>query len=380
MQEHSLMDPDQGIPLFYPHVPAKAVEYVSETLSGRWIGQGPKVDRFEKQFNEQVIGRGWSVAVNSGTAALHLAYILAGVEEGSEVLCPLFTCTATNLPILYQKAKPVFVDVAANSLNMDLSALENKISEKTVAICAVDYGGLPNDYVVLRRICDKYKLKLILDCAHAVDTLFDGKHVTCYADYVTYSFQAIKTLTTGDGGMLIVASQEDYDTARRLRWFGIERSKKQKGIWENNISELGYKYQMSDITASIGLASLEELDNIKQTRRKIYETYIAQLDEFADNLLEKPNSQTDFTPWLATINTHGNRVGLMNHLRKMHIETAQTHYRNDIYSIFSDYIDGPYPNMDKIENDYLVLPSHTKLSISAVERICNEIKAYLRTN
>ena len=154
MQEHSLMDPDQGIPLFYPHVPAKAVEYVSETLSGRWIGQGPKVDRFEKQFDEQVIGRGWSVAVNSGTAALHLAYILAGVEEGSEVLCPLFTCTATNLPILYQKAKPVFVDVAANSLNMDLSALEDKISEKTVAICAVDYGGLPNDYAVLIRICN----------------------------------------------------------------------------------------------------------------------------------------------------------------------------------------------------------------------------------
>jgi len=380
MKEYSLMNPDVGITLFYPHIPTKAADYVAQTLATRWIGQGPKVDEFEEKFSAQVLQSGRSVAVNSGTSALHLAYILSGVKKNSEVLCPVFTCTATNIPILYQNAKPVFLDIADRSFNIDLSTIESKITSKTAAITVVDYGGLPNDYLFLRQLCDKHSLKLIVDCAHSVDTRFDGKHVSSYADYVIYSFQAIKTITTGDGGMLIVKSNEDYEKARRIRWFGIDRTQKQKGIWDNDISEIGYKYQMTDIAASIGLAALEELETIKSTRRQIYKTYMTELEEFSDNLMEAPTKRTDFTPWLVTLNTRGRRIGLMDCLRENNIESAQVHYRNDIYSLFSKYVNGPYPNMDRIEDDYLVLPAHTKVSIQDVEKICGVVKSYLRTD
>jgi perosamine synthetase len=377
MNEFPIMDPKQGITLFYPHIPAKAKHYVNDVLSSRWIGQGPKVDLFEKKFSDSFVQSGHCVALNSGTSALHLAYILSGAGPNTEIICPVFTCTATNIPILYQEATPVFVDISEGSLNMNLSEIEKFINSRTVAISVVDYGGLPNNYKVLREICDRYKLKLIVDCAHALDTKFDGNHVTTFADYVIYSFQAIKTMTTGDGGLLVVRSEKSYEKALRLRWFGIDRSEKQKGVWDNDIMEIGYKYQMTDITAAIGLASLEEIDEVLLKRRMLYETYLEELGKLSEFLLEKPLQTTSFTPWLVTLNTNGLREGLMKYLRNSNIESGQVHYRNDRYSIFKKFAKGPYINMDKIEDDYLVLPLHTKLSVKDVKKICFTVNEYL---
>ena len=377
MKEFPLLDPNEGIPILYPHVPSNGAKYIAEVLSTRWIGQGPKVDEFEEKFKETIIENGYAIAVNSGTSALHLAYILAGITEGAEVICPVFTCTATNIPILYEKGVPVFTDISKSSLNIDLDQIETLITSRTLAVCVVDYGGLPNNYVRLREICDKHRLKLIIDCAHAVDTYRNGHHVTHFADYVIYSFQAIKTLTTGDGGMLIVKNERDYEKAKRLRWFGIDRAAKQKGIWINDVTEIGYKYQMTDITAALGLAALEESTEIFNKRRNLYQFYKNSLEELEECLLEKPEEGTDFTPWLVTINTKGRRRELMKHLREKNIESAQIHYRNDRYSIFRNYTKGAFPNMDRIEDDYLVLPFHTKLTFLDVKKICNEVKKIL---
>ncbi len=378
MKEFPLLDPKEGIPILYPHVPSNGAKYIAEVLSSRWIGQGPKVDEFEEKFKESIIENGYTIAVNSGTSALHLAYILAGISEGSEIICPVFTCTATNIPILYEKGIPIFTDISKSSLNIDLDQIENLITSRTLALCVVDYGGLPNNYVRLREICDRHRLKLIIDCAHAVDTYRNGHHVTHFADYVVYSFQAIKTITTGDGGMLIVKNKSDYEKGKRLRWFGIDRAEKQKGIWKNDVSEIGYKYQMTDIAAALGIAALEESTEIFNKRRKLYQLYQNFLEEFEEGLLEKPERGTDFTPWLVTINTKGRRLDLMKHLREKNIESAQIHYRNDRYSIFRNYAKGAFPNMDRIEDDYLVLPFHTKLTSLDVRRICDEVKKVLR--
>lgn len=380
MNEFPLLKEEEGIPLFYPHIPKNASQYVTEVLSTRWIGQGPKVEEFEYKFSKMFHLEDRCVSVNSGTAALHLAYLLSGVSLNSEVLCPVFTCTATNLPILHQQAIPRFVDVGPDSLNINIQGLEDRITDRTVAISVVDYGGLPNDYVALRDLCDKYNLKLIADCAHSVDGRFNGRPVADYADYVVYSFQAIKTMTTGDGGILVVSNREDYDKARRLRWFGIDRDKKQKGNWENDLLEVGYKYHMNDIAAAIGIASLEELSDSLIMRKNLYTAYIKELEEFSIDIFENKSNSTDieFTPWLITLNTHGRREALMHHLRSKGIESAQVHYRNDQYSVFKPFVDRSFPNMDKIANEYLVLPLHTKMSVTDVEAICYEVKSFLR--
>ncbi len=372
MSEYALMNEKKGIPLFKPYVPKKAIEFVSDTLNSRWIGEGPKVKEFEIKFQKFLKSNFQCVAVNSGTAALHLAYILAGIKKGDEVICPLFTCTATNLPILYQGAKPVFCDIAKHSLNINVEDIESLITKNTKAISVVDYGGLPNEYEEIRKICDKYELKLISDCAHSVDGEYKKKPIHEWADFTIYSFQAIKTLTTGDGGILVCRNELNAKLAKKIRWFGIDREKKQSGIWENDVTNLGYKYHMNDIAASIGLASLLEIDLILSKRMKLFERYINNLSSIKEYIYEYPKIDRKFTPWLITLNCKSKRHIIMKYLRNNGIESAQVHYRNDRYSIFN-VVNHHFPNMSKIENSYLVLPLHMGLTINDVDYISKKV-------
>ena len=360
--------------LFHPFVPEEAAQKVAEVLSTRWIGQGPLVDKFEAEFEDK-IGVGKSLAVGSGTDALHLAYLLAGVGPGDEVICPVFTCTATNLPLLYIGATPVFADVDPKTMNINPSSIRELITEKTKAIVTVDYGGLPCDYAEINEIAREFGLKVIDDAAHAIGAEYRGTLIGAVADFTTYSFQAIKHITTGDGGMLHVKDPELAEKGRRLRWFGIDRKAKFSGIWANDITEIGYKYQMTDIGAAMGLAGLAHLSKVLSHRRELLKAYEEGLKDVQGLYNVGSESQTDrlHSAWLHTILIE-EREGLQKKLISHGVESGQVHYRNDMYSIFGkrrEYLQ----NMDAIESRYLVLPLHMKVSIKDVEKICGIIKA-----
>lgn len=358
------------IVLFHPHVPFNATEFVSQVLKTRWIGQGPMVDKFEDAFKEKLEQKGPCVAVGSGTDALHLAYLLAGIKSGDEVLCPLFTCTATNIPLLYIGAKPVFVDVDPFTMNVSVPDMRRKISEKTKAIIVVHYGGLPCDMDAIGLLAKEYGIPVIEDAAHALGASYYGQKVGNISDFTMYSFQAIKHLTTGDGGMLTFKDEELLKKAKRLRWFGIDREDKQKGIWENDIKEIGYKYQMTDISAAIGMAGLLEFDDALAYRRTLYGRYVQKLQGVVRIVNDfNPNKRT--AAWLMTILVE-NRSDLQRKLKEHKIESGQAHYRNDRYSIFPK---GDFPGMDSIDENYLVLPLHTKMSVEDVDRVCEVIRS-----
>jgi len=373
MNEFPLLSADEGVPLFYPHVPEGAIDEVSDTLSGRWIGQGPKVDKFEKLFKEKFLGDHEALAVGSGTDALHLAYLLAGVKQDDEVIVPVFTCTATNLPLLYIGAKPVFADIDPITMNISIEDVEKKINSKTKAISCVDYGGVPCDYENLNKLCKKHNLKLISDAAHAIGSKYKGKFSAQHADFTIFSFQAIKTLTTGDGGLLAIKEQNKLEEGKRLRWFGIDRTAKQGGHWENDITEIGFKYQMNDISAAIGIAGMKGIDKIIEYRNYLFSLYEKYLDDEHATLIGKSKDPDYYnSAWLATIYVNKDRSGLMKKLRDNNIESAQVHYRNDRYSVFGGRVDG-LPNMDEYEDRYIVLPLHTKMSPDHVKKICKII-------
>lgn len=360
--------------LFHPFVPKEAAERVAEVLSTRWIGQGPLVDKFESEFEESV-GIGKSLAVGSGTDALHLAYLLAGVEPGDEVICPVFTCTATNLPLLYIGATPVFADIDPKTMNISPSSIRELITEKTKAIVTVDYGGLPCDYAEINEIAREFGLKVIDDAAHAIGAEYRGISIGAVADFTTYSFQAIKHITTGDGGLLHVRDPELAEKGRRLRWFGIDRKAKFSGIWANDITEIGYKYQMTDIGAAMGIAGLAHLPLVLSHRRELLKAYEEGLKNVQGLYNVGSDSQNDrlHSAWLHTI-LIDDREGLQKKLASHGVESGQVHYRNDMYSIFGKrrkYLQ----NMDTIESRYLVLPLHMKVGIKEVEKICGIIKA-----
>ena len=251
-----------SVPLFYPHIPKSSIKSLKKVLAGRWIGQGPLVDIFEKQFQKKFTINLPCIAVGSGTDALHLAYLLAEIKKNDEVICPLFTCTATNIPLLYIGAKIKFADVDPDTLNISIDHVKKLITKKTKAIVFVNYGGLPCDLKELNSIAKKNNIKLIQDAAQSLGSTYNDKPITEYSDFTIFSFQAIKHISSGDGGLLCLKNKKLIKKAYRMRWFGIDRLKKQGGTWENDIKEIGYKYQMTDLGASILIESLKEFKKI----------------------------------------------------------------------------------------------------------------------
>ena len=368
-----LVSKNKTVSLFYPHIPKNAKKAVSKVLSGRWLGQGPLVDKFEKIFSKKFCSNLPVVAVGAGTDALHLSYILSDIKKDDEVICPVFTCTATNIPLLYIGAKIKFADIDPKTLNISVEHVEKLITKKTKAIVFVNYGGLICNLKKLNYLAKKYKILLIQDAAQSLGAKYNGKSITKYADFTVFSFQAIKHITSGDGGALCIKNKRLINKARRIRWFGISREKKQLGIWDNDITEVGYKYTMTDLSAALGLAALEELDYIIEKRRELYKRYCENLRDFSDvTIVDDFNSNKTHACWLFTILVN-NRKSLQKKLRELGIESGQTHFRNDRYSVFNDKIE--YPNMDEIDDKYLILPLHTHLNLDQIDYICESIKS-----
>jgi perosamine synthetase len=373
INEMPVMNEDEGIVLFYPNIPAAAIKAVTEVLQGRWIGQGPRVAQFEKEFGESFAGGGAAVAVGSGTDALHLAYILAGLKEGDEVITPVFTCTATTIPFLYMGVKFRFADIDPQTLNINVQHVRELVNEKTKAIVCVHYGGLPCDMDELHAIAREYNIPVIEDAAHALGATYKGKKIGEISDFTIYSFQAVKPITTGDGGMLVIRDAALKAKAERIRWFGIDRSNKQKGIWENDIWEVGYKYQMTDISAAMGLAGLHEFDQTLVHRQKLFEIYRNGLKGANGiRLIGSEFKDRTHSAWLCTAIV-GDRLAFMKYLRENKIESGQVHYRNDRYSILGGRRND-LPNMDAVEDNYIVLPLNSHMTEAQVEYICDVIK------
>ena len=377
-KELSIMSDKKGTVLFYPYIPKKSLKILKKTLSTRWIGQGPMVDKFEKKFSDIFLGGKECVSTGSGTDALHLAYLLAGIKKNDEVITPVFTCTATNIPLLYIGAKIKFADVDPKTMNICIASLKKLISKKTKAIVCVHYGGIPCDMSEIRKLAKKYKVKVIEDAAQALGAEYNNKKIGDISDFTTFSFQAIKHITTGDGGMLCIKDSKLVDVAKRMRWFGIDRKKKQLGIWKNDVKEIGYKYQLTDLGASIGYQGLLDFKKILSHRIKINEIYLKNLSKNPNIIcIHDHDRKKKSAAWLFTILTK-KKDYLQKKLREKNIETNQVHFRNDKYSIFKKFTKNQnYKNMDKIEDQYLVLPIHTKVSVKDAEYICKLINSYI---
>lgn len=364
----------ENIVLFHPHVPSNAKKYINETLDSRWIGQGPKVKKFEELFSKKFCDGNESVAVGSGTDAMHLAYKLLDIKEGDEVIVPVFTCTATNIPLLYERAKIVFADVQQDTLNISVEHVKQLINEKTKAVVCVHYGGLPCDMDELKNITKQYNIPIVEDAAHALGASYKGQPVGALSDFTMFSFQAIKHITTGDGGMLSIKDSDLRSKAERIRWFGIDRTAKQQGHWDNDITELGYKYQMTDIAAAMGLAALEEFDATIKLRKELLEQYRNELKDINGiKCVGTEYVDREHAAWLCTVLVE-NRMDLQRKLYENHVESNQVHYRNDRYTIFGGRRND-LPNMDLLEDHYLVLPLHTHMNTEDVSQVCDIIKS-----
>jgi len=372
---------NKEIPLFKPYLPEEAKDAARRQLDEQFIGQGPKVDEFEKLFQERISHDHKAIAVNSGTSALHLAYILAGIKDGDEVVGPVFSCSASYAGLLYQRAKVVFADINKDNLDINPDHVEELFKQRgsrIKAIVGVDYGGYPCDYDRLNSIAEKWNVPIIEDAAQSIGATYKGRNVGEIEPFTAYSFQAIKSLTTTDGGMLTIKDASLEEKAKRIRWFGIDRQAKFEERWKKDIWEVGYKYQMTDVEAVMGMEGLKQIDKVLNHSEELFRTYVNGLEgvsgirvmnkEVLDN-----KDGTKPTYWLCTVEVD-KKEDFKRKLKENLIDTNETHFRCDRYSVYGGRVYN-CPNMDYLEERYLLLPMHQHVQLEDVDRICNVIKS-----
>lgn len=358
----------ENIPLFKVYMNPNAKIEVGKVLDSGYIGQGPKVEEFEKNLSNY-FNNDYLLTVNSGTSALHLALHLLkqksgkwpGLNEDDEVLATALTCTASNWPILANNLKIKWVDIDSTTLNMDLDDLERKLSPKTKAIMLVHWGGYPNNLDRVRKIQEKclslygFKPAVIEDGAHSFGTKYNGKLLGNHGNIVMYSLQAIKHITSVDGGILIVPHLELYNRGKLIRWYGIDRNTNKKDFrCEADIAEWGFKFHMNDVNATVGIENLKDADTIikrHQDNAKFYDKNLINIPGLT-TLTRHEGHESAF--WIYSMLVE-NRDGFYDKMKECGIMVSQVHERNDKHSAVADYI-SPLPTLDRTIGKVVSIP------------------------
>ncbi|HAV94014.1 MAG TPA: DegT/DnrJ/EryC1/StrS aminotransferase [Proteobacteria bacterium] len=363
------------IGMFQPHVSEEAIARVEQVLRSGWIGEGPVVKEFEQEIGK-LLHSPYSVSVNSGTSALHLALRVAGVQAGDEVITTAQTMLATSLSIMYTGAKPVYADVQPLTGNICPQDIRKRISPKTKAILAVDWAGYPCDYDEILEVAQDANLVVVEDAAHSLGATYKERPIGSVCPYTCFSFQAIKNLTTGDGGLVCLSNELDYRTAVRLRWYGIDRERRRDSIlgepiW--NVEEVGYKYHMNDIAAAIGLGNLLHLQDTMLSRRKIVEKYRDSLKSVPGITLFKRQKDRQSGDWLFSVHVE-RRENFCRMMRERGIPVSVVHLRIDSNDVCGGTRED-LPHLTDFTKTHVSLPLHPFLEDQDVEKIIKAVQS-----
>lgn len=358
------------IPVYQPELSGNEKKYVNECLDTNWISsKGKFVNLFEKNF-ASYIGVEHAIGVSNGTVALHLALLALGIDKDDEVIVPTFTYIASVNAIHYTGATPVFVDSLCDNWQIDPDDIEDKITDKTKAIMVVHLYGHPCDMKRVMNIARKYNLFVIEDCAEAFGSKFEGKHVGTFGDIAAFSFYGNKTITCGEGGMVVTNDETLYNRAQHLKGQGLAQYRQ---YWHDII---GYNYRMTNICAAIGLAQLEQADNFLARKRQVanwYKKYLKNLPvEF-----HKEDRNVIHSFWMCSVLVPkpSQRDLLRKKLAEAGIETRPLFYPVHTMPMYSSKY-RKHPVAEDLGWRGMNLPSYPGLKEDDIKYICDVIKNF----
>jgi perosamine synthetase len=359
------------IPVYQPSLLGNEKKYVNECIDSTWISsKGKFVSQFETAF-ANYIGVRHATTVSNGTVAIHLALLALGIGKDDEVIVPTLTYIASVNAIAYTEATPVFVDSLQDSWQIDPADVEKKITSKTKAVMAVHLYGHPCDMDLLVKICKKYNLFLIEDCAEAIGTMFNGKHVGTFGDISTFSFFGNKTITTGEGGMVVTNDKTLHDRSVHFKGQGLA---KHREYWHDVI---GYNYRMTNICAAIGLAQLENIEQVLVNKKRVAVTYRSLLSNTPIVFHDEIGENVYHSYWMCSILTSDakERDALREHLENSGIETRPLFYPVHTMPMYSNQYHR-HPIAENIGWRGINLPSYPELKQEQIEYICNIINEF----
>lgn len=359
------------VAFFNTYIGRKAKERIGKVFDKGWLNEGEQVKRFEQKL-ETLLDLPNVLTTNSCSSALLLCLMDIDVLD-CEVILPSQTFIATGLAILMAGGIPVFVDIDPNTGNLCYKDLKNKISKKTKAIIPVHWAGNPCDLDLIDAIAKENNLKVIQDAAHALGATFDSKAIAHFCDYTCYSFQAIKHLTTGDGGAICTPSFSS--SLKKMKWFGIDKGNIKRDECGGRIPDvdiLGFKFHMNDIAAAIGLANLLGYRTRLKRRQQISSIYQNEFEGVKGiHLLNIPSKATSAN-WMFTFRVD-NRQALCDKLKQSNIPFSTVDYGIHKNPVFKSK-DKVLPGQELFDNTQLSLPNHENISFELVDKIVNVIK------
>lgn len=382
------------IPYSHQCIDSGDIREVVKALKSDWLTQGPKIKEFEDSLCKYA-GAKYAVVVSSGTAALHLACLAAGIKKGNEVITSPVTFVASANAVLYCGAKPVFADVQSDTININPLEISKKITKRTKALIPVHFTGHPCELSEIKAIAKKNKLLIIEDATHALGAEYKGAKIgSCkYSDMVVFSFHPVKSITAGEGGAVLTNNRNFYEKLLMLRNHGITKDKKifnnskilidGAGEWYYEMQDLGFNYRITDFQCALGISQLKKIDSFIKQRRQIGQIYNGELSKLNDIVLpvEKNNVKSSYHLYAIRLRNPKIRKRVYEQLRKEKIFT-QVHYipvhLQPYYRKMFGYEENSYPVAENYYNRALSLPIYPGMTKREIEHVIDKITAALR--
>ena len=378
-------DKEKYIVFGAPMIEESEIEEMVKTLRSGWLGTGPKTAEFEKMMCE-LTGAKYALAVNSCTAALHLSLLASGIGEGDEVITTPMTFCATANAIIHSGAKPVFVDVNLKTMNIDENKIEKAITKKTKAILPVHLAGRPCEMDKIMAIAKKHNLIVIEDAAHAIGAEYKGKKIGNIANLTCFSFYVTKNITTGEGGMVLTNNKVFADKIKILALHGMSKDAWKRfsddGYKHYEVIYPGFKYNLTDIAASLGIHQLKRIEKYGKMREQIWDFYDKELKDLSLTLPAPGTPNTKHVRHLYTILVDKEKCGISRDqfMQELHLRGVGTgvHYNPvHLHKYYRDtygYKEGDYPNAEYIGARTVSLPLSAKLTMTDAKKVVEAIK------
>jgi dTDP-4-amino-4,6-dideoxygalactose transaminase len=379
---------DTFLPFGAPRIEQPEIDEVVASLKSGWLGTGPKVHKFEEMFRDYK-GVNFAMALNSCTASLHLSMLTIGLQPGDEVIVPTMTFASTANAVIHAGGKPVLVDCDRETMNVTAEEIEKKISEKTKAIIPVHFAGRPCEMDEIMDLTNKYGLKVIEDCAHVIEGEYKGRKSGTFGDIGCFSFYVTKNIITGEGGMAITNNEEYANKIKVLGLHGMSKDAwkrfSDEGYKHYQVVYAGFKYNMMDIQAALGIHQLPRIDEYRKRREKVWNMYN---DEFKDLPLFLPAEIPDYIKHsyhlyilcLDIDNLGISRDEFLNEMTKRNIGVGVHYIAIHLHPYYQEkygYRRGDFPNAEWISDRTVSIPLSAKLSKKDVGDVIECVKKIL---
>lgn len=366
------------IPVFVPHIGVDTLKHLTDALDVGWLGMGALTKEFEDRIAAylELDGR-HVVATNTGTSALHLALLVAGVGPEDEVITPSFNYVADHQAVRMCGAEVVMCDVREADLGIDVEKAEGLITEHTKAIIPLSFAGIPCDLDGVYRLATKHHLRVVEDDCHAFGSTLGGRKLGSFGDIACFSFDPVKILTSIDGGCLVVNSTEELERLHRLRLLGVDKDTtiryKNKRAWDYDVVDQGFRYHLTNILASVGISQIKRVDEFIRSRRRVCQAYnqaFSRLDG-----VKVPNSDfTNVSPFIYSLRVlDGRREAFIEHLRDRGIDAGIHFVPVHKHTAFRNARRSDMEVTDRVVEEVVTVPLHSNMAVEDIDRVVDGV-------